>query len=210
MVVVDDTRPVGIVSRADLLRATAVPPASNPSSHPSPLTNLLTSFFGSERHDRAPVAQPSPTSAPARQEPAPATAQAFHELVEASKYAAAADRERAIEDAELTRRRKVKETLEEHLDAEMWASLLDHARQAAERGENEFQLLRFPSAVCSDGGRRVGVQDHGWETTLRGEAADLYDRWERDLKAKGFGLSARVLDYPQGMPGDIGLFLTWA
>jgi hypothetical protein len=38
--------------------------------------------------------------------------------------------------------------------------------------------------------------------TLRGEA-------EHDLKPCGFHLSARVLDFPDGMPGDIGLFLGW-
>jgi hypothetical protein len=42
---------------------------------------------------------------------------------------------------------------------------------------------------------------------LRGEAAELYLRWERDLKPLGFGLSARVLDFPGGKPGDIGLFM---
>ena len=44
---------------------------------------------------------------------------------------------------------------------------------------------------------------------LRGEAAEMYLRWERDLKARGFHLTARVLDFPDGQPGDIGLFLVW-
>jgi CBS domain-containing protein len=44
---------------------------------------------------------------------------------------------------------------------------------------------------------------------LRGEAAEIYLRWERDLKPRGFRLAARVLGFPHGMPGDIGLFLVW-
>jgi hypothetical protein len=32
---------------------------------------------------------------------------------------------------------------------------------------------------------------------------------ERDLKPNGFRLVARVLDFPDGLPGDIGLFLSW-
>jgi hypothetical protein len=44
---------------------------------------------------------------------------------------------------------------------------------------------------------------------LRGEAAEIYLRWERDLKLGGFHLAARVLDFPGGFPGDIGLFLVW-
>jgi hypothetical protein len=48
-----------------------------------------------------------------------------------------------------------------------------------------------------------------WPATMRGEPADLYLRWDRDLKSSGFHLTARVLDYPDGMPGDIGLVLGW-
>jgi hypothetical protein len=48
-----------------------------------------------------------------------------------------------------------------------------------------------------------------WPGTLRGEAAEIYLRWERDLKPHGFHLTARVLDFPGGIPGDIGLFLVW-
>jgi hypothetical protein len=40
---------------------------------------------------------------------------------------------------------------------------------------------------------------------LRGEAAEIYLRWERDLKPGGFHLAERVLDFPGGFPGDIGL-----
>ena len=70
-------------------------------------------------------------------------------------------------------------------------------------------LLRFPSAVCSDGGRAINVTEADWPTTLRGEAAETYLRWERDLKPRGFHLTARVLDFPGGVPGDIGLLLVW-
>jgi len=48
-----------------------------------------------------------------------------------------------------------------------------------------------------------------WSATLRGEASDMYLRWERDLRPHGFRLGARVLEFPDGMPGDIGLFLSW-
>jgi len=45
--------------------------------------------------------------------------------------------------------------------------------------------------------------------TLCGEAAEIHLRWERELKPRGFVLGARVLDFPEGVPGDIGLFLIW-
>jgi len=44
---------------------------------------------------------------------------------------------------------------------------------------------------------------------LRGEAAELYLRWERELRPHGFQLIARGLEFPGGFPGDIGLFLVW-
>jgi hypothetical protein len=87
--------------------------------------------------------------------------------------------------------------------------MLHNARQAAESGFKELILLRFPSQLCSDGGRAINAAEHDWPATLRGEAAELYLRWERELKPNGFRLAARVLDFPGGMPGDIGLFLLW-
>jgi hypothetical protein len=63
--------------------------------------------------------------------------------------------------------------------------------------------------IDSDGGRAINVREPEWPTTLRGEPAELYQRWGRDLKPQGFYLEARVLEFPDGFPGDIGLFLVW-
>src|ERR1700738_1442264 len=70
-------------------------------------------------------------------------------------------------------------------------------------------LLRFPADLCTDRGRSVHAPLPDWSQTLRGEPAEIYLRWERDLKPGGFHLAARVLDFPGGFPGDIGLFLVW-
>jgi CBS domain-containing protein len=96
-----------------------------------------------------------------------------------------------------------------HISDENWRALLHQARQSAEQGEKEFMLMRFPSQLCSDGARAINISETGWPDTLRGEAAELYLRWERDLKPHGFPLGARLLDFPGGMPGDVGLFLFW-
>jgi hypothetical protein len=63
--------------------------------------------------------------------------------------------------------------------------------------------------LCSDCGRAIDVTEPDWPATLRGEAAEIYLRWERDLKPRGFHIAARVVDYPGGVPGDIGLSLIW-
>ena len=36
-----------------------------------------------------------------------------------------------------------------------------------------------------------------------------YEFWRDQLQPLGFDLKAEVLEYPGGMPGDIGFFLTW-
>jgi len=44
---------------------------------------------------------------------------------------------------------------------------------------------------------------------LEGGPRLAYEFWHDHLRPLGFGLRAEVLEYPGGMPGDIGFFLTW-
>jgi CBS-domain-containing membrane protein len=122
------------------------------------------------------------------------------------------DLDRAHHRAEIQaqRRRDLQRLIRTHISADGWRDLIHAAHEAAERGETEFLLLRFPSQLCSDDGRAVNAPDPEWPRTLRGEAAEMYLRWERELRPRGFHLTARVLEFPEGVPGDIGLFLSWA
>ena len=45
--------------------------------------------------------------------------------------------------------------------------------------------------------------------TLQGEGADLFRLWQTVLRPQGFSLTAEVLNFPNGMPGDVGLTVTW-
>jgi hypothetical protein len=107
------------------------------------------------------------------------------------------------------RRQRAKDLIDEHVFDEAWRQTLHRAREAAENGAKECMLLRFPNEVCIDGGRAINAVAKNWPATLRGEPAEIYLRWERDLKPQGFSLSARVLEFPDGKPGDIGFFLVW-
>ena len=80
---------------------------------------------------------------------------------------------------------------------------------AADRGQSEVQVYRFPNAMCSDRGRRINNSEPDWETTLEGRPKFAYEFWHDQLRPLGFHLKAEVLEYPGGMPGDIGLILTW-
>jgi hypothetical protein len=84
--------------------------------------------------------------------------------------------------------------------------LVNHA---AERGQTEVQIYRFPNELCTDRGRRINNSDPDWPETLEGRPKLGYEFWRDHLRSLGFGLKAEVLEYPGGMPGDIGFFLTW-
>jgi CBS domain-containing protein len=118
-------------------------------------------------------------------------------------------REELHHSAEEEQKHKAAELIGKHISEESWRNLIHGARAAAEQGLKEFMLLRFPSQLCSDGGRAINAPDPDWPATLRGEAAEVYVRWSHDLRPQGFHLAARVMDFPDGMPGDIGLFLVW-
>ena len=81
--------------------------------------------------------------------------------------------------------------------------------KAAERGQSEVQVYRFPNVLCSDRGRRINNSEPGWETTLEGRPKAAYEFWHDHLRPLGFHLKAEVLEYPGGMPGDIGFILAW-
>ena len=112
-------------------------------------------------------------------------------------------------EAQLKREQEIRALLDQRVSGDQWSKILDQAKFAARSGEQEFLMLRFPSDLCSDGGRKIDVAEQGWEGTLRGEAADLYSRWRMELKPQGFGLSARIVSYEEGIIGDIALYLTW-
>jgi hypothetical protein len=92
---------------------------------------------------------------------------------------------------------------------EIAQSLLVKLRAAAERGDTELMVMRFPNTLCTDHGRAINNTLEGWPDTLTGRPRQAYELWRDRLKPSGFGLAAMIVDWPKGMPGDVGLFLTW-
>jgi hypothetical protein len=129
--------------------------------------------------------------------------QAFKDAQDQSK------RDLKIEVAE-HRQEQVKAMIEGEITDAAWDELVGQARKAAERGEKQYLLLRFPSELCADDSRAMNNPPNPtWPQTLRGEAPEIYERWHSALRPFGFDLSAQVLDFPGGKPGDVGLFLRW-
>ena len=133
----------------------------------------------------------------------------FRDLVEAHVDARRAALQAEAVARDEARRACVKRMCDEHIDEATWRGRLEQALEAAARGEKEHLLLRFPSELCEDGGRMINAPDPAWPTSLRGPAAEVHARWLDELKPRGFGLVARILEFPDGFPGDAGLFLTW-
>ncbi len=81
--------------------------------------------------------------------------------------------------------------------------------RAANNGASEVEVARFPNTLCTDRGRAINQQESGWETTLTGVPKELYDFWQKYLRANGFKLRVQIVDFPGGVPGDIGMTLSW-
>ena len=110
---------------------------------------------------------------------------------------------------------------------EIIQSGLDRIKGAFERGETELMIAAFPSDFCTDGGRAIinagappinkpsrtepaaRSDEPEWLATLPAGVRHVYDFWKQNLRPGGFGFGARVINYPGGMPGDVGLFFTW-
>jgi molybdopterin-biosynthesis enzyme MoeA-like protein len=82
--------------------------------------------------------------------------------------------------------------------------------RAVSNGLTEVQVYRFPNALCTDHGRAINQQEPGWETTLTGLPKEMYEFWERQLRPRGYKLKCQIVDFPGGMPGDVGITLKWA
>jgi len=59
------------------------------------------------------------------------------------------------------------------------------------------------------GAKRAGTGEPGWENTLTGLPKELYEFWKKYLQPRGYRLKVKIVDWPIGMPGDIGFTLSW-
>jgi hypothetical protein len=74
----------------------------------------------------------------------------------------------------------------------------------------EVEVFRFPNQLCTDKGRAINQQEPGWEKTLTGVPKEVYRLWDKYFRPRGYKLKVQIVDFPDGMPGDIGMSLSWA
>lgn len=82
-------------------------------------------------------------------------------------------------------------------------------QRAVRSGLSEVQVYRFPNSLCTDKGRAINQQEKGWETTLTGIPAEIFQLWKDYLQPRGYRIGYQTIEYPGGMPGDIGITISW-
>ncbi|WP_139281434.1 hypothetical protein [Muricoccus roseus] len=87
--------------------------------------------------------------------------------------------------------------------------ILSKIRVGFESGQREVTLSSWHSDFCTDGGRGVNNRFADWQNTLPAGARIFVKFWQEALRPGGFGLSSRILNFPGGVLGDVGLFVTW-
>jgi len=80
---------------------------------------------------------------------------------------------------------------------------------AARQGRHQLEVLTFPCQYCNDRGRRINNGDADWPESLEGFAKKAYDFYDRELKSKGFKMTAEVISFEGGVPGTVALNLKW-
>ena len=80
---------------------------------------------------------------------------------------------------------------------------------AVKNRRTEVQIHRFPNILCTDNGRAINQMEAGWSETLTGVPKEIYQLWDRHFREKGYKLRAEIVDFPNGMPGDVALTLVW-
>ena len=137
------------------------------------------------------------------------SAQSIWDYVDGKKRAA-----EAAARAEAETRRAEQEKLREAFEArEIAPDALERiallVRRAVDSGEKEVLVMRFPSEWLPDQGRAITSHDPAWREKLSGFPKRAYEFFERELAPRGFQVKTQIIDWPGGMPGDVGWFLTW-
>ncbi len=82
-------------------------------------------------------------------------------------------------------------------------------RAAAEAGKNELIIGRFPAEMCTDHGRAINQAEPDGPRRWSGLPRQAYLVWKEKLQPLGYQLKAMIVDWPDGVPGDVGLYLSW-
>ncbi|MCA1444930.1 histidine kinase, partial [Ensifer sp. IC4062] len=100
--------------------------------------------------------------------------------------------------------------LEKHVTEQEIAVVRRLVQNAVKDGKFEAMVYSFPSSLCTDSGRAINSADRDWPQTLQGKAKEFYERYQTFGKPQGYKLKAMIINFPGGIPGDVGFFLDWS
>jgi hypothetical protein len=81
-------------------------------------------------------------------------------------------------------------------------------KRAVDSGLTEVEVGRFPNQIFTDRGRAINQQETGWENTLTGLPKEPTTSG-KSISALGYKIKYQIVNFPNGMPGDIGITLSW-
>ena len=147
--------------------------------------------------------------------------ESFMSAADLRAYMAEMDMAKAMKEVgAMDRAEKARKALIESLSApievtpekirEVAETLRRKLRSAAQRGASELMVMRFPCSLCTDSGRAINNSEAGWPETLTGRPRQAYEFWRDHLRPANYKLKAMIIDWPRGMPGDVGFFLSWS
>jgi len=92
---------------------------------------------------------------------------------------------------------------------ELNQTLATKIKAAAQRGQTQVLVMRFPNSLCTDKGRAINNAEQGWPDSLTGRPRQAYEYWRDNLQPANYKLRAMIIDWPGGLPGDVGFYLSW-
>ena len=82
-------------------------------------------------------------------------------------------------------------------------------KRAVSNGVSEVEVGRFSNKLCTDRGRAINQQEPGWEETLTGLPKELFQFWKKYLQPRGYRIKCQIAEWPNGVPGDFSMTLSW-
>jgi hypothetical protein len=139
----------------------------------------------------------------------PVSAEKLRMMVIEQQMAKMDEREKAMQAEQERRETFVSDFMNGQVSDEERAMIRNLVMNAVKKGEMEALVYSFPSSLCTDDGRAINNLKPEWPETLQGKAKELYDLFEKVAKPAGYRLKAQIVNFPGGMPGDVGFFICW-
>ena len=134
----------------------------------------------------------------------------LRQSVEEAAQAKAKSANAALSKAEQQRQELIKRLKSpQPFDQRTITGFLYRLKDAALKGEDEIMVARFPNELSTDHGRSINQAEPGWPDTLIGQPRVIYEVWKEHLQPLGYHLKALIVDWPEGLPGDIALYISW-